>query len=127
MIQNAAFSLTFLGAAGTVTGSRILVEVGGRKLLIDCGLFQGLKHLRNRNWAPFPVDVSQIDAVLLTHAHLDHSGYLPRLGRLGYSGPVLATAATVDLARILLVDSAGMPCRFIRHATPRKCSTSFDP
>lgn len=108
MTQNAAFSLTFLGAAGTVTGSRTVVEAGSRKLLIDCGLFQGLKHLRNRNWAPFPVDVSQIDAVLLTHAHLDHSGYLPRLGRLGYGGPVLATAATVDLARILLLDSAGI-------------------
>lgn len=106
--QNPPFKLSFLGAAGTVTGSRTLLQAGGHRVLVDCGLFQGLKNLRQRNWAPFPTDVANIDAVLLTHAHLDHSGYLPRLARLGYTGPVLATPATVALARILLLDSAGI-------------------
>lgn len=108
MSQNTAFSLSFLGAAGTVTGSRTLLQAAGRRILVDCGLFQGIKNLRQRNWAPFPIDVSQLDAVLLTHAHLDHSGYLPRLARLGYKGPILATEATVQLAHILLLDSAGI-------------------
>lgn len=108
MSQNDTLKIRFLGAAGTVTGSRTLLEGGGRKILIDCGLFQGLKNLRKRNWAPFPVSVEDIDAVLLTHAHLDHSGYLPRLARMGYLGPVLATEATSELARILLLDSASI-------------------
>lgn len=109
MIQdNNSFSLSFLGAAGTVTGSRTLLRAGGRRVLVDCGMFQGLKNLRQRNWAPFPVDVSSIDAVVLTHAHLDHSGYLPRLARLGYSGPIYATSATTELAEVLLLDSAGI-------------------
>ncbi len=108
MSDTTLLSLSFLGAAGTVTGSRTLMRAGARQVLIDCGLFQGLKNLRQRNWAPFPIDVSSIDAVVLTHAHLDHSGYLPRLARLGYKGPVFATAATADLARILLLDSAGI-------------------
>src|SRR3546814_9453228 len=72
-------TLQFLGAAGTVTGSRYLVEANGQRVLVDCGLFQGYKQLRDRNWAPFPVEPSSIDAVVLTHAHLDHSGYLPAL------------------------------------------------
>ncbi|HLU00023.1 MAG TPA: MBL fold metallo-hydrolase [Burkholderiaceae bacterium] len=101
-------SLHFLGAAGTVTGSRSLLEAGNQRVLIDCGMFQGLKNLRRRNWEPFPVECSSLSAVLLTHAHLDHSGYLPRLARLGFSGPVYASSATVDLARILLLDSAGI-------------------
>lgn len=108
MTQNDDFSLSFLGAAGTVTGSRTLLRAGGHRLLVDCGMFQGLKFLRQRNWAPFPTDVSTIEAIVLTHAHLDHSGYLPRLARLGYSGPIYATAATVELARVLLLDSAGI-------------------
>jgi metallo-beta-lactamase family protein len=97
--------LTFLGAAGTVTGSKYLLEDGGARILVDCGLFQGLKDLRDRNWAEFPVAPSSIDAVLLTHAHLDHSGYLPLLVRNGYAGPIICTAATRDLCSILLPDS----------------------
>jgi len=75
--------LHFLGGVGTVTGSKYLVEAGGVRILVDCGLFQGFKQLRLRNWAPFPVDPRRIDAVVLTHAHLDHSGYLPLLSRMG--------------------------------------------
>lgn len=101
-----SMKLSFFGAAGTVTGSRFLLEADGRRTLIDCGLFQGLKQLRLRNWAPFPVTPNSIDALVLTHAHLDHSGYLPRLVRDGFHGPVYATEATVDLCAILLADSA---------------------
>lgn len=97
--------LTFLGAVGTVTGSKYLIETGGRKILVDCGLFQGYKQLRLRNWAALPVDPATIDAVVLTHAHIDHSGYLPLLVRNGFSGPVYCTGATRDLCSILLPDS----------------------
>ena len=97
--------LTFLGGAGTVTGSKFLVEIAGRRLLVDCGLFQGFKPLRLRNWAPFPVDPAGIDAVILTHAHLDHTGYLPLLARNGYRGPVWCTAPTADLCGLILPDS----------------------
>ncbi|MBK0393917.1 MBL fold metallo-hydrolase [Ramlibacter algicola] len=97
--------LTFLGGAGTVTGSRFLLEHGGRRLLVDCGLFQGLKQLRLRNWAPFPVPPASIDAVVLTHAHIDHSGYIPALAKHGFRGPVFCTPATRDLAGLLLPDS----------------------
>lgn len=102
----ARLTLTSLGGAGTVTGSKHLLELGGRRILVDCGLFQGLKELRLRNWARFPLDPADIDAVLLTHAHLDHSGYLPKLVREGYRGPVFCTAATADLTELLLLDSA---------------------
>jgi metallo-beta-lactamase family protein len=98
-------SLTFLGAAGTVTGSRYLLATGECHLLVDCGLFQGLKQLRLRNWAPFYIKPANIDAVLLTHAHLDHSGYLPALVRDGYEGTISATPATIDYCKILLPDS----------------------
>lgn len=98
--------LTFLGAAGTVTGSRYLLETASRRILIDCGLFQGLKRLRERNWQPMPVDARSLDAVVLTHAHLDHTGYLPVLVRSGFRGPICCTAATRELLGILLVDSA---------------------
>ncbi len=97
--------LTFLGAARTVAGSMFLLETGARRVLFDCGLFQGLKKLRLRNWAPLPVDPAAIDAVVLTHAHLDHSGYLPLLVRNGFTGPVYCTPATADLCGILLPDS----------------------
>jgi metallo-beta-lactamase family protein len=97
--------LTFLGAAGTVTGSKFLVEHDDRRLLVDCGLFQGFKTLRLRNWAAFPIDPRRIDAVVLTHAHLDHTGYLPLLVKHGFAGPVLCSEATADFCRILLTDS----------------------
>jgi metallo-beta-lactamase family protein len=97
--------LTFLGATGTVTGSRYLLETGTRRVLVDCGLFQGLKQLRLRNWAPLPVDPASIDAVVLTHAHIDHTGYLPRLVKQGFRGPIHATAATTELCGLLLPDS----------------------
>lgn len=97
--------LNFFGAAGTVTGSRYLLEASGSRILIDCGLFQGYKPLRQRNWAPFPVDPREIDAVVLTHAHLDHSGYLPALVRDGFSGRIFCSRGTRDLAEILLPDS----------------------
>jgi len=98
--------ITFLGATGTVTGSRFLLEADGKKVLIDCGLFQGLKELRLRNWEPFPVQPGSLDEVLLTHAHADHCGYLPRLCAQGFRGPVRCTHATADLAAIILRDSA---------------------
>ena len=100
-----SLKLTFLGGAGTVTGSKYLLEQGSDRILIDCGLFQGFKALRLRNWAPLPVQPSAIAAVVLTHAHLDHSGYLPLLVRNGFRGPVIATSGTQDLCGILLPDS----------------------
>jgi metallo-beta-lactamase family protein len=98
-------ALQFLGASGTVTGSKFLVESGGRRILVDCGLYQGLKALRLRNWDRLPVDAASIDWVVLTHGHIDHSGYLPRLIKDGFKGRVLATRATADLLRLLLPDS----------------------
>ena len=98
-------TLQFLGAAGTVTGSKYLLEAGGERLMIDCGLFQGEKELRLRNWNPLPVPPASVNWVVLTHAHLDHTGYLPRLMKDGFKGQVLATPATVDLARLILPDS----------------------
>src|SRR5262245_20268364 len=97
--------LMFLGATQTVTGSKFLIDSKDRRILVDCGLFQGAKDLRLRNWEPFPVNPKSIDAVVLTHAHIDHTGYLPRFVAQGFKGPVYATSATVDLARILLPDS----------------------
>jgi len=98
--------ITFLGAAGTVTGSKYLIEAEGKKLLVDCGLFQGSKELEQRNWDKLPVDPAAIDWVLLTHAHIDHTGYLPRLMRNGYHGPIYSNAATHELCALLLPDSA---------------------
>ena len=97
--------LAFLGGVSTVTGSKYLLDIGERRILIDCGLFQGFKQLRLRNWEPLPVDPKSIDAVVLTHAHLDHSGYLPLLARNAFTGPVLCTAGTADLCGILLPDA----------------------
>ncbi|MBX3431448.1 MAG: MBL fold metallo-hydrolase [Hyphomonadaceae bacterium] len=101
-----SLTLTSLGAAGTVTGSKHLLEADGRRILVDCGMFQGLKVLRERNWAPLAIPPDSIDAVVLTHAHLDHSGYLPKLVRDGFRGPVYCSSATADLCDILLKDSA---------------------
>ena len=98
-------TLTFLGAAGTVTGSRYLLEAGGERLLVDCGLFEGSKELRLRNWSPFPVPPARIQRLVLTHGHLDHTGYIPRLVKAGFRGEIWATGATVDLAHLLLPDS----------------------
>ena len=99
-------TIQFLGAAGTVTGSRYLVTWRGRRVLVDCGLFQGPKALRLRNWSPPPFEVGSLDAVAVTHAHVDHTGYLPLLVRLGFRGPIHATAATHDLCRLILPDAA---------------------
>ena len=97
--------LTFLGATKTVTGSKYLLQMGKKNILVDCGLFQGLKELRLRNWGKFPVDPKQIDAVVLTHAHIDHSGYLPVLIKNGFKGKIYCSHATRDLCAILLPDS----------------------
>lgn len=97
--------LQFIGATGTVTGSKYKLTYENDQYLIDCGLFQGLKLLRLRNWAPFPFKADQIEAVVLTHAHLDHSGAIPLLVRAGFRGKVYCTPATRDLCAILLPDS----------------------
>ena len=98
--------LTFLGAAGTVTGSKHLLDTSGVRILVDCGLFQGLKELRERNWQPLPVAATDIHAVVLTHAHLDHCGYLPRLVADGFRGRIFCTPGTQDLCSLVLPDSA---------------------
>jgi metallo-beta-lactamase family protein len=105
-----------MGAARTVTGSKYLLDVDGRKILIDCGLFQGLKELRLRNWEPLPVDPSDLSAAVLTHAHLDHTGYLPRLVANGYHKRVLCTAGTADLCKLVLPDSARLQEEEAREA-----------
>src|SRR5688500_10225965 len=98
-------TLTFLGAARTVTGSKYLLEVDGTRLLIDCGQFQGRKDLRRRNWAALPVHPASIHAVVLTHAHIDHSGMLPRLVANGFHGRIYSTHATADLCALVLTDA----------------------
>lgn len=99
-------TITFLGAAGTVTGSRFLLSCGETKVMVDCGLFQGLKELRLKNWEPLSVDASTISAVVLTHAHLDHCGYIPKLVQQGFSGHIHSTEYTAKLAEVILLDSA---------------------
>lgn len=101
-----SLNLSFLGGAGTVTGSKYLVEHENHRILVDCGLFQGFKSLRLKNWGPFPVDPRSIETVILTHAHIDHSGYLPLLVKRGFEGPIVCSAATADLCQILLPDAA---------------------
>ena len=96
----------FLGAAKSVTGSRFLLDIGDFRVLFDCGLFQGLKELRLRNWAPCPVEASSIHAVVISHGHIDHTGFLPRLVREGFQGPIYCTKPTADLLELLLLDSA---------------------
>ena len=114
--------ITFLGAAETVTGSRFLVEAPGARVLVDCGLFQGIKRLREQNWQPFPVDPASIDAVVVTHAHVDHTGYLPALVRDGFAGEIWCTPSTAALAGILLPDTAHLQEEDARYANKRKSS-----
>jgi len=112
--------LTFLGAAGSVTGSKYLVEAAGKKLLVDCGLFQGTSELKERNFKPLPTDPKTIDYAVLTHAHLDHTGWLPVLARDGYRGPIFANSATIELTELLLKDSAHLQEEEAEHAQRKK-------
>ena len=112
-------TLTFLGAARTVTGSKHLLEVDGQRILFDCGLFQGLKELRERNWSPLPIPPETIDVVVLTHAHIDHSGWLPRLVGQGFKGPVYCTGGTLDLCRLVLPDAAHLQEEDAKFANQR--------
>ena len=114
--------LSFLGAADSVTGSKHLVQFGEQRLLLDCGMFQGFKQLRERNWMPLGAPAMQLDAVLLSHAHLDHSGYLPALKRQGFKGPIFGTAATRDLCEVLLTDGAHLQEEDARRANRDKTS-----
>jgi metallo-beta-lactamase family protein len=127
--------LTFLGAAGCVTGSKYLVEAAGKRLLVDCGIFQGTNELKDRNWKPLPIDPKTIDFAMLTHAHLDHTGWLPVLVKSGYRGPIYANPATIELTTILLKDSAHLQeedtlhaqkGKYSRHANPEALYTTED-
>ena len=115
-------TLQFLGAAGTVTGSKYVVEAVGERLMIDCGLFQGPKELRQRNWDPLPISPASIRWLVLTHAHLDHVGYIPRLVKEGFAGEILATGATVELARLTLPDSGHLQEEDAEYANLKKFS-----
>lgn len=112
-------NITFLGATGTVTGSKYLVSSGSKFILLDCGLFQGLKELRLRNWTPLPVNPKLIDAVILTHAHIDHTGYIPLLVKNCFSGKVYCSSATRDLCKILLPDSGHLQEEEAKYANKR--------
>jgi metallo-beta-lactamase family protein len=125
----------FLGATGTVTGSRYLLDIGGFRLLFDCGLFQGLKDLRLRNWDPFPVDASSIDAIIISHAHIDHTGYLPKIVEQGFNGPIYCTHPTAELMHIMLLDSAKLQEEealfaqekgYSKHSIPKPLYTTED-
>ena len=115
-------NIRFLGAADTVTGSKFLVEHDDQRVLVDCGLFQGVKNLRELNWAPLAVDPTSIDAVIITHAHLDHTGYLPRLVKDGFNGPVVSTEGTAAVAEIILRDSAYLQERDAAFLNKHKAS-----
>jgi metallo-beta-lactamase family protein len=119
--------ITFLGAAGTVTGSKYLVEAGGKRLLVDCGLFQGSKELQQRNWNNLLIDPASIDWVLLTHAHLDHTGYIPRLVQNGFRGPIYSNAATHELCQLLLLDSAHLQEEDAQYAAKKNYSSHKPP
>ena len=119
--------ITFLGAAGTVTGSKYLIEAEGKRLLVDCGLFEGSKELKQRNWDGLPIDPATIDWVLLTHAHIDHTGYLPRLARSGFRGPIYANAATQELCALLLPDSAHIQEEDAQYAAKKGYSAHKPP
>jgi metallo-beta-lactamase family protein len=119
-------TLQFLGATQTVTGSKYVLEVGGSRAIIDCGLFQGFKELRQRNWEPLPVKPASLSWALLTHAHIDHTGYLPRLVKDGFTGPVFATKGTADLLKIMLPDSGRLQEEDAEYAN-RKGYTKHQP
>jgi metallo-beta-lactamase family protein len=119
--------IQFLGAAGTVTGSRFLLVNGNVRVMVDCGMFQGLKELRLRNWDPFPVDPELIDAVVITHAHLDHSGFLPRLVKLGFAGSINLTHYTAKLAEVILRDSARIQTEDAEYAKKKSYSRHNPP
>src|SRR5580692_8004421 len=119
--------ITFLGAAGTVTGSKYLIEAGGKRLLVDCGLFQGPKELQQRNWNNLPIDPATIDWVLLTHAHIDHTGYIPRLVQNGFRGPIYSNAATHELCQLLLLDSAHLQEEDAQYAAKKNYSSHKPP
>src|SRR5688572_19828213 len=117
----------FLGGTGTVTGSRYLLSIGKFRLLFDCGLFQGLKELRLRNWDEFPVDPSTINAVVISHAHIDHTGYLPKLVKEGFNGTIYCTRPTADLMEIMLLDSAKLQEEEASFAHEKGYSKHADP
>jgi metallo-beta-lactamase family protein len=119
--------LTFLGAAGSVTGSKYLVEAAGKRLLVDCGIFQGSQELQDRNYKPLSIDPKTIDYLVLTHAHLDHTGWLPVLVKAGYRGPIYANPATMDLTTLLLRDSAHLQAEDTLHAKAHKDSRHLNP
>jgi metallo-beta-lactamase family protein len=119
--------LTFLGAAGSVTGSKYLVEAAGKRLLVDCGIFQGPQELQDRNYKPLTIDPKTIDYLVLTHAHLDHTGWLPVLVKAGYRGPIYANPATIDLTTLLLKDSAHLQEEDTLHAQVHKDSRHANP
>lgn len=121
-VESQALTLRSLGAASTVTGSKHLLESGGWRILLDCGLFQGVKNLRELNWEPLEVDPSTIDAVVISHAHLDHTGYLPRLVKDGFSGPIVCTEGTAAVAEIILRDSAYLQERDAAFLNKHKAS-----
>ena len=125
----------FLGGTGSVTGSRYLLTIGSFKMLFDCGMFQGLKELRLRNWDEFPVKASEIDAVVISHAHIDHTGYLPKLVKEGFSGPIYCTPPTADLMELMLLDSAklqeeeayfALKKGYSKHESPQPLYTTVD-
>lgn len=120
-------NVKFLGATGTVTGSRYLLTIGDFRLLFDCGLFQGLKELRLRNWDEFPVDPKSIHAVVISHAHIDHTGYLPRLVKEGFQGPIYCTPPTADLMELMLLDSAKLQEEEALFAKKQGYSKHADP
>lgn len=114
--------ISFLGAAGTVTGSKYLVEHDNKRIMVDCGLYQGVKNLRLRNWQPLPIDPASIDAVLLTHAHIDHSGYIPALVKNGFKGKIYCTKATYELCKVLLPDAGFLQEEDARFANKHRFS-----
>jgi metallo-beta-lactamase family protein len=117
----------FLGGAGVVTGSKYLIDIGNFEFLVDCGLFQGGRKLRELNWDSFPMPLGELEAVVLTHAHLDHIGYLPRLVKQGFKGPIYCTEATASLAKILLLDSGKLQEEEAEFARKKGYSRHDDP